>query len=258
MSNLMSGNKIPSNFNYNMVGKQFTNNLGYTATIIKYTNTLSVTVKFHAPYIYTVVVSLLRLRRGSFKNIMAPSIHGVGITGGEPSNTKWYSVWCEMIKRCYSVKYQQNQPTYIGCFVSKQWHYLPNFIKWCKKQKYKDSWDLDKDWLVFSNKEYGPKTCVFAPREINNFFAIRVGYNRGFCDSAGVTITKHGSFVAFITKNCKPFYLGTHTTEELASKAYVEAKEYRAKELAKIYKDVIPFKLYKAMRNYTVEGYNHE
>lgn len=241
--------------NLNMVGKEVTNNSGYIAVITKYVNSKYVTIKFLKPYIYVLTTTLGNLRNGNFTNIMAPSIYGIGITGGVSNKNIWYEIWRGMIRRCYCPKALEKNSTYVGCTIVKEWHYLPNFIKWAEKQIYNKGYDIDKDWLHPKNKIYGPKFCVFAPHEINSFLVNNKAFRGAYL--LGVNLNKrNGTFIAHVFNSNKQHYLKSYLTENEAHYAYVVFKEKCAKELAKFYKLLIPLKLYKAMRKYKVADYN--
>lgn len=84
----------------------------------------------------------------------------------------YYSRWHSMIKRCYSEKYQEKNPTYKGCAVCEEWLYFSNFKRWVEEQDWKGK-HLDKDFLVEGNKVYGPDTCVFMDGSLNTFTTLR-------------------------------------------------------------------------------------
>lgn len=89
----------------------------------------------------------------------------------------FYQTWKGMLKRCYSAKTQERQPTYRGCSVSEEWHTFSNFKNWMEKQDFEGK-QLDKDLLLEGNKVYGPETCVFVSGMVNNF-TIDCGSARG-------------------------------------------------------------------------------
>lgn len=80
----------------------------------------------------------------------------------------YYKVWKSMIERCYSAKYQERQPTYVGCSVSDEWLTFSNFKSWMEKQDWEGK-QLDKDLLFEGNKLYNPETCVFVSPMVNTF-----------------------------------------------------------------------------------------
>ncbi|HEY3984612.1 hypothetical protein [Cedecea sp.] len=79
-----------------------------------------------------------------------------------------YSVWHSMLARCYSEKRQMQNPSYIGCSVSSEWHFFSEFLQFYRGS-FHDGYHLDKDLLVIGNRTYSSQRCVFIPRYINNF-----------------------------------------------------------------------------------------
>ena len=109
-------------------------------------------------------------------------IHGVGINDipgsakqakQSPYRRHYYTVWRNVLKRCYSPLLQAKQPTYIGCTVDPRWHYLSNFKQWYEEQGDVTGKQLDKDIISPGNKVYGPDTCFFVPFRLNAFFIKR-------------------------------------------------------------------------------------
>ena len=114
---------------------------------------------------------------------MSKLVYGVGINDKtrtafvDGKNVKEYVLWKDMLKRCFSEKYQTRRPTYIGCSVSDNFLNYSYFYDWCQEQigfgnidEKGCSWHLDKDLLFVGNKVYSENTCVFVPHEINSFF----------------------------------------------------------------------------------------
>lgn len=108
---------------------------------------------------------------------MRKPIFGVGITDveyqvqplidGKRQRCPYYRVWFDMLKRCYSSKYQEKQPTYTGCTVCTEWLLFSNFRKWMELQDWEGK-QLDKDLLIQGNKLYAPETCIFVTHAINS------------------------------------------------------------------------------------------
>lgn len=100
-------------------------------------------------------------------------VYGVGINDlDEPvykngKNLKFYTIWKDMLRRCYSNKLQKKFPTYVGCSVCPEWLSLSNFKVWFDIN-YQDGMALDKDILIKGNRVYCPEACSFIPRYINN------------------------------------------------------------------------------------------
>ena len=71
----------------------------------------------------------------------------------------FYRRWVHMLERCYSERYQEKKPTYIGCTVCEEWLRFSNFKSWMETQDWEGK-HLDKDLLVEGNKIYSPDTCI--------------------------------------------------------------------------------------------------
>lgn len=88
-----------------------------------------------------------------------------------------YRAWEGMLRRCYSSALHAQRPTYAGCSVAAEWRKFSAFRSWMVKQNWEGN-HLDKDILRAGNKVYGPETCVFVSRSLNNFL-IDAGAARG-------------------------------------------------------------------------------
>ena len=51
----------------------------------------------------------------------------------------YYRAWTSMLKRCYSIKSQERQPTYKGCSVTDEWLTFSNFKSWMENSSGKTS-----------------------------------------------------------------------------------------------------------------------
>ncbi|MEZ9888140.1 hypothetical protein AB4345_05385 [Vibrio breoganii] len=112
----------------------------------------------------------------STHNTHHPTVHGVGIVGGEPTQVNGercpiYVRWRNMIKRCYSEAYLRQRPAYRGCTVAPEWLYFPNFKEWYLEQERAlgdlSNLHLDKDGIFGDNKVYSPTRCRFVSPERN-------------------------------------------------------------------------------------------
>ena len=147
--------------------------------ILKYNDKTNVEIQFSKTG-FEAVVQLGNIRNGEVKDPYSPSVYGVGISGAKyPISeggviTKEYTLWCGMLKRCYSDTYQKKYPTYIGCEVSDKFKSYEYFYEWCHKQIGfgVKCWQLDKDLLVKGNKVYSENICVFIPKEIPNLYRL--------------------------------------------------------------------------------------
>ena len=215
---------------------------------------------------YNVTVQATQVRLGTIRDRLAPTVHKVGIIGDkydirskENKNilTREYTIWDNMLARCYSEEARSKHPTYIDCTVSENFKYYTYFYEWCQEQIgfNNDNWHLDKDILVKGNKVYSEDTCIFLPREINNLFTTRVRF-RG--DSPiGVHFSNgKGKYVAQISDGkakSNRTYLGLFDDEYSAFCAYKQAKELHIKELANKWEGGIDDRAYNALMNYQVE-----
>lgn len=236
----------------NRVGEKYKTKEGYEVVITEYFNGSNCTVEFENGVIFKNVQHH-NIKSGEIKNPYHSSVYGVGYLGqGEYKTkkdnkpTKVYSTWISMLRRCYSKKYQEKQPTYKGCAIDEHWYSFQNFAEWFY-QTYTDNFQLDKDILVKNNRIYSPETCCFVPQEINILFT------KSKSDlPIGITYYRN-KFQAQITRNNELVYLGAFATLEEAFQVYKTAKEAHIKEVANRWKDKIDTRVYEAMYNYQVE-----
>ena len=136
----------------------------------------------------------------------------------------YYRAWKDMLTRCYSSKFQEKKPTYIGCSVSEEWLRFSNFKRWMDKQDFEGK-QLDKDLLFAGNKVYSGETCIFVTSTVNNFTTDR-GNDRGEW-LIGVNWNKRAG--KFKSQCCNPFtekqeHLGYFLCEKEAHKAWLSRK----------------------------------
>lgn len=149
----------------------------------------------------------------------------------------YHQTWADMLKRCYSAKTQERQPTYKGCSVSTEWLTFSVFKSWMEKQQWEGN-QLDKDLLFEGNKVYSAETCIFVTQAVNNFttdrgaargeWLIGVCWNKEtkkFKSQCGNPLTK------------KQEFLGYFDSEQEAHEAWVRRKLELAHELAAIQTD---------------------
>ena len=142
-----------------------TNNCG-DLVIIDYINAKKVKVRFMLTG-YEKTVSAGNIREGKVKDVLCPSVYGVGFLGcGDHKvsinkrHTKKYITWRDMIERCYTERMHLIRPTYIGVSVCDDWHNFQNFGDWYDKH-YIEGYHLDKDKKSGLSKVYSPNTCCF-------------------------------------------------------------------------------------------------
>lgn len=134
---------------------------------------------------------------------MKKLIYGVGINDSEKSvsiyeiiddkpvrvgKCKIYTMWWNILRRCYSADGQEKQPTYKECTVATEWQTFSKFRDWVISQDWEGK-EIDKDILFPGNKIYSPERCVFVDSKINVFLT-----ERGACRGVwpiGVCYYKH-------------------------------------------------------------------
>ena len=228
--------------------------------IVKYNHARDVQIQFLNTG-YETVAKLNHIKSGCIKDPYVQSVYAIGIIGTKypvsesGKDTKEYTLWKNMLKRCYSDALKKKNPTYEGCEVSENFKSYEYFYEWCHKQVGfgVDGFELDKDLLVKGNKVYSESTCVFIPKEINSLLT-KSDKIRGK-HLIGVSWNKRNkAFVSRVNKNKgKQEHLGYFNTELEAYNAYKTAKEAFVKEQANKWKGKIDERAYNALMNYTVE-----
>lgn len=150
---------------------------------------------------------------------MKKLVFGVGVNDVKKCEENIRHLWKNMLTRCYCQKYQERQPTYIGCYVCSEWLTLSNFRTWFLQSNYKHGMELDKDILDKNNKEYGPDKCSFVGRRANALIVDSVS-QRGLYP-LGVHLNKRvNRFVAALKVNGRKKHIGYFSTPEEAHEAY--------------------------------------
>lgn len=154
---------------------------------------------------------------------------GVGVNDlergqlGEGGNVhKFYSVWKDMLKRCYHEGYKKERPTYDGCTVCEEWKTLSNFKSWFDEH-YIEGYQLDKDLINPKNKVYSPQTCAFVSGNLNKLFTDSAK-NRGALPIGVSKCSRANTFVAYVNEYGKRVHLGTFDDVGSASEAYRNEK----------------------------------
>jgi len=178
---------------------------------------------------------------------------------------KSYETWRGMFKRCYKPRGSEIK-AYKNCSVCDEWLCFDVFEKWYNENYYEvdnEIMNLDKDILIKNNKTYSPNTCIFVPQSINKLF-LRESKSRGDC-LIGVSKIKRNSNGDYSYRykiatnkklnlnNGRDRIHGCERTELEAFYKYKKIKEEYIRQVADLYKDKIPQKLYDAMYNYQVE-----
>ncbi len=246
------------------LGEIRVSNEGYKMKIIKYNNRDNIIIEFQDKYKAKIYTSYKAFKNGNIKNPFHPSVYNIGYIGQgkykskeNRKETKAYKIWKSMLQRCYDPYFLNKEPTYIDCYVCREWHNFQNFAEWFYKNYYEiddQRTHLDKDILIKGNKIYSPKTCIFVPQRINSLFLKKQNHRGGYpigvspnkrddCLRVDCRTLEKQEFLGYFPKN-KPFQAFTY---------YKNFKEIYIKQVADEYKDMIPKKLYDALCRYEVE-----
>lgn len=156
--------------------------------------------------------------------VITPTINGKRVC------CKYYEVWHSMMRRCYSIKLDDMNPTYLNCSVTEKWHSFMTFKGWMTTKDWQGN-ELDKDILVVGNKVYSPETCCFVTQAVNALLTDSTK-SRGLYPQ-GVGFHKaSGRYQAKINLFGKQKHLGLFTNQEEASSAYIRAKSDYILEIA--------------------------
>ena len=150
------------------------------------------------------------------------------LVNGRKVTCQSYNTWASMLRRCYSKKNNEVQPTYIGVSVCNEWRSFMKFREWWI-DNHVDGWQIDKDILTDS-KVYSPETCIYVPGWLNKFI-LRSGSG---LQSTGVCFHK---VVGKYQANCrnpisnKKEFIGYFVSMRDAHDAWVSRKLSIAKSL---------------------------
>ena len=239
-------------------GMVYASNNNGDVIVLEYQSAKEVVVKFINSG-YTTTTEMNCVKQGTIKDITAPTLQGVGISGSglkkgkDGKILKEYQTWRDMILRCYNEKLHKKHPTYIGCTTSENFNHYDYFKQWCSKQVGfgNEGFELDKDILVKGNKVYSEDTCCFVPREINSLFGNNKR-NRGEYPIGVTYKEKDKLFCAVATTSKYSKHIGAFRTPEEAFQAYKQAKEAYIKEVANKWKDKIDQRVYEALINWEI------
>lgn len=136
----------------------------------------------------------------------------------------FYSKWKSMLERCYSKRWLELRPSYIGSSVCEEWLTFSKFASWMALQDYEGK-DLEKDLLIPGNKVYAPDRCIFVSEKLN-VFIVDSGFNRR---SHRIGVYFHKTKKKFIAQVNNPFtgkrqHLGVFSSVDSAHEAWRSAK----------------------------------
>lgn len=164
------------------IGLIFENKLGHKYIVVEFIKSDPKNRFYEVEFLntgYRKITTKTAIKNGAIKDQYEPSVAGVGYKGDceFSAHTKEYSVWHNMINRCYNPN-STEYPHYgeKGVEVCVEWH---NFAKFCEDLPFVEGWDpdkfyngeiyLDKDRKSDPNhKLYSLETCVFLNAIENN------------------------------------------------------------------------------------------
>lgn len=158
---------------------------------------------------------------------------GVAINGYDDyvKKDRVYSVWTDIIRRCYDKRKQGKHKSYKLCSVCEEWLDFRNFKKWYD-ENYVEGYAVDKDILIIGNKVYSPDTCCFVPKEINSMF--RTSKKRDLPIGVKKACNR---YCAIQTCGDARKYIGSFETVEEARDTVNKVRKEHFYKIAKIYKD---------------------
>lgn len=221
---------------------------GTPCKVIEKIDSRNLLVEFQDEYKYRYIVKYRNFLRGEIKNPYDKSVRNVGYLGEHKYSTKTdshkmsrcYSIWTEMIRRCYIDGYNK---AYSDCYVCDEWLCYANFEKWYYENYYEINNEpicIDKDILIKDNKVYSPETCIFVPKSINSFFVSTNNKRHNGLPLGVSKMTKANTY--FCSVGCKTYY-GFKTKQEAHLK-YLQEKNNDFHIKLQNYKGIIPMNIY--------------
>ena len=188
---MMKRKKRPSVDWHDRIGVEFITNEDCRVIVVDYQKRKGKValyqVMFLDDYKFMKWVQWSHIEKGVVKNPFYKSVCGVGYLGidkngevptvsvGKSKIRREYTVWANMLERCYSDKQDERHPTYENCTVCERWHSFANFLEDITSIKNYEYWRdnpqqriaLNKDMyytelgIDTDCKEYSLETCRF-------------------------------------------------------------------------------------------------
>lgn len=242
----------------NRLNEENYNSFGSIMIITDYKNTNNIEVYFPEYDYYATEKTYAEFKKGTIKCPFEPRVCGIGYHGNGPykiiAKDDKQIIWNNMLSRCYKNNQDKNI-TYQDCEVCEEWLNFQNFAQWYEENYYEipgEKMFLDKDILFKGNKIYGPDTCCFVPKSINNLFTLRQNKRTNLPLGVKKVNNKTNPYVATINKNNKKITIGYFKTIEEAFYAYKQEKESHIKEIAEEYSLFIPDILYQSLISWEI------
>lgn len=231
---------------------EYTSQKGCTYKVIEYVNKSKVLVEIQDEFKHRFWTSRKSVLNGNIRNPYLRSVQGIGYMGVgkykskvDGNNTKAYSAWNDMFRRCYCPVKLAKNPTYTSCTVNEVWHNFQNFAGWFYSQPGCElKWQLDKDLKLKGNTEYSPERCTLLPADINITLALHRGKKKHL--PPGVHEAKDSGRYSgnLLIGDAKKGKFKYYDTPEEAFQEYKYFKEIRVKWLADKFKDLLNTETY--------------
>ena len=187
------------------------------------------------------------------------TVYGVGYNSGNKHkrtiggvSTPIYKTWNDMLRRCYSSKFQDKYPTYKGCTVCDEWHNFQVFAEWFDSYPYKKTgYHLDKDILVKDNKEYSPDNCCIVPQEVNKLLCGRGSAKKLYPQGVYFDSAKK-RFVAGLKIDSKQVRLGVFKNPDDAYDCYRKYKTEHIRSKALMWTGHLEERVILALMNWSL------
>ena len=182
-------------------------------------------------------------------------INGIGYYGQGPykikNKTPPFSIWSNMIKRCYNEKAVLEDQNYIYTVVSDEWLCAQNFAEWhYTKSNYIEGFVLDKD-LLSDSRFYSEETCLYVPGEINTAIVLSYKDKKEKHLPVGVVRCKQtGLYSVSAGTRGNSTWGGRHKTVEEAFRSYCNIKNDQLRYLANKYESFMPSNAVYCLNNF--------
>ncbi len=197
--------------------------------------------------------------KGTISNKLFPTVFGKGSLGygkyksrngtDEPKN-KYYSVWEDMLARCYYPKTSRfSAYGGRGVTVCDEWLNLQNFAKWFE-DNYIEGFHLDKD-ILGDGMQYNPVVCRFIPQEVNGVLVDNT-CNRGKDSGLPTGVSKtRGSYQSTLNVTYTNGERFNSTSIKAVMVFYKKNKTRAVHEVLERCKDSMPVDIYNKLKNYS-------
>ena len=184
-------------------------------------------------------------------------VFGVGITDiytGGIKRDKSYSLWKDILRRCYSENSVLSLKSYENCEISEDWKTYSNFKRDVEEMVGFDvkGYQIDKD-LLGDGSLYSKNTVCFLPNKLN-MFLVKHKERRGNLP-IGVSLSKNSKYP--FRARCKSITgndieIGRFSKPEEAFEAYRVYRLSLLSDLIEMYSDCLDPRAISKFKNYDI------